>query len=190
MNVFVILDSVAKGTELERFDEIKWEETKARINPARIIYVTADISDEKIKEYRTIIWDRIYNPISRSYEKIMILFSANIEECRQLALTEYERKENEIKDKIEEMAKMRDIRIKKRREENLENGNYEHLNYLQNEMNKLIPMETEEMSALRMWQTLNFRRPAGDRIEQIRKEYGMSWNQFIHFVDKELFNDY
>ncbi len=34
MNVFVILDSVAKGTELERFDEIKWEETKARINPA------------------------------------------------------------------------------------------------------------------------------------------------------------
>lgn len=120
----------------------------------------------------------------------MILFSANIEECRQLALTEYERKENEIKDKIEEMAKMRDIRIKKRREENLENGNYEHLNRMQEEMCRLIPMETEEMSALRMWQTLNFRRPAGDRIEQIRKEYGMSWKKFIHFVDKELFNDY
>ena len=190
MDVFVILDSVAKGTELERFDEKKWEETKTRINPARIIYVTGDITDEKLKDYRTIIWDRIYNPISRSYEKIMILFSTNIEECRQLALTEYERKENEIKDKIEEMAKMRDIRIKKRREENLENGNYEHLNRMQEEMSRLIPMDMDELDALRTWQTLSFRRPAGNRIEQIRKEYGMSWKKFEQFISNELFKDY
>ncbi len=190
MNEFVILDSVARGTELERFDEEKWNETKPRINPARIIYVTGDITDEKLDEFRTIIWDRFYNPISRSYEKVVVLFNKDYESMQKAAEEEVVRKENSVKDKIEEMAMMRDIRIKKRREENLENGNYEHLNYLQNEMNKLIPMETEELDALRIWQTLEFRRPAGDRIEQIRREYGMSWKQFIHFVDNELFNDY
>ena len=41
---------------------------------ASLFKMVGDITDEKLKDYRTIIWDRIYNPISRSYEKIMILW--------------------------------------------------------------------------------------------------------------------
>ena len=55
MDVFVILDSVATGTELERFTEEKWGEAKARINPTRIIYVTNDICDSKLTEYNNIM---------------------------------------------------------------------------------------------------------------------------------------
>lgn len=187
MDVFVILDSVATGTELERFTEEKWGEAKSRINPTRIIYVTNDICDSKLTEYKNITWNRLYNPITRLYEKILIPFTTNYEENIQAAATEQNHKETQIKLCIDEISKVTNIRIKNRIDENTENADDDHLFQVLESMNKIISMETDEMDALRIWQTLDFMCPAGNRIEQIKNEYGMSWENFIRFIDKELF---
>lgn len=187
MDVFVILDSVATGTELERFTEEKWKETKARIDPKRIIYASRDIDDSQFSEYKNIIWNRLYNPITRLYEKILIPFTTNYEENIQATATEQNRKETQIKLCIDEISKVTNIRIKNRIDENIENADDDHLFQVSESMNKIIPMETDEMDALRIWQTLDFMRPAGNRIEQIKNEYGMPWENFIRFIDKELF---
>ena len=188
MYLYVILETYDKGKEIERFTEEKWNEVKPRLNPLRIVYVTSDLSDEKLKDFDRIIWDRLYNPLTRIYEKIVIPFTSDYEKNCKAAETETNRKLMIIEERAEQLRINRDIRIKRKRAENLENGNYERLNQIQNEMDQLIPMETEEIEAFSIWKTTGYKRPAGRRIEGIKEDYNMSWKDFINFIDTKLFS--
>ncbi len=189
MYLYVILETYDKGRELERFTEEKWNEVKVRLNPVRIVYVTSDLSDEKLMDFDRIIWDRFFNPLSRVYEKVIIPFTQNYEENCKAAEKENNRKLLVLQEREEQARINRDIRIKKKKAENLQNGNYERLNQVQDEMNKLIPMETDEIEAFSIWKSTGYKRPAGKRIESLKADYNMSWKDFIYFIDTKLFKN-
>lgn len=187
MYVYVILETYDKGNELERFSEKKWNEVKDRLNPLRIIHISRDLNDDRFKDYEYIVWDRIFNPLLKIYEKIIVPFSTDfIENCKK-AEAEKNRKLKIIEERVEQKKINRAIRINRKRERNMENGNYERLRQVQEEMSRLIPSDMDEMEAFATWKSLDYRRPAGNRIEQIRKEYNMPWNSFIRFIDTQIF---
>lgn len=77
---------------MERFTEKKWNEVKDRLNPLRIIHVTKDLNDDRFANYEYIVWDRIFNPLLKIYEKIIIPFSTDFEENCKKAEAEKNRK--------------------------------------------------------------------------------------------------
>ena len=189
MYFYVILNSYDKGKEVERFSEEKWNEVKSRINPLRIAYVAEDLGDKRLKNYNQIVWDRVFNPITHVYEKIVIPMSDDYEENCRNAETEKNRKLAIMNERAEQLRLSRELRINRKREENLENGNFDRLNQLQEEMNKLIPEDTEEIEAFSIWKSTGYRRPAGKRIEGLKKDYNMSWKEFIEFLDTKIFKN-
>lgn len=189
MYSYVILETYDRGNELERFTEEKWNEVKERLNPLRIVYVTNNLDDEKLVTFDRIIWDRLFNPITRVYEKIIIPFTSDYETNCKNAETETNRKLKIMEERIEQNKINRDIRIKRKKQENLENGNYERLNQVQEEMSKLIPSDMDEIEAFAVWKSLGYRRPAGKRIEELHNEYNMSWKNFIEFIDTQIFKN-
>lgn len=189
MYVYVILETYDKGKELERFSEEKWNEVKPRLNPLRIAYVTTDLNDERLKNYDRIIWDRVFNPMTRVYEKIIIALSQDYEENCRNAETEKNRKLMLMEERAEQLRISRDLRIQRKKQENIENGNYDRLGQIQSEMNQLIPEGTEEIEAFSIWKSTGYRRPAGNRIESLRKDYNMTWKEFINFIDTKIFKN-
>lgn len=186
---YVILESYDKGKEVERFSQEKWNEVKPRLNPLRINYVTTDLSDEKLKDYDRIVWDRLLNPITRMYEKIVIPLSSDYEENCRNAETETNRKLMLMEEKAEQIKESRELRIQRKRQENIENGTFDKIAQIRDEMNKLIPEDTEEIEALALWKASGYRQPAGRRIEELHKDYGMSWREFIKFIDTKIFKE-
>ena len=187
MYIYVILETYDRGHEVERFTEEKWNVVKQRLNPLRIVYITSNLADEQLKVFDRIIWDRLFNPVTRIYEKITIPFTSNYVKNCKAADSEIRRKLLMQKERAEQIRINRDIRIKRKKKENLLNGNYERLNQAQNEMNILIPMETDAIEAFSIWKTTGYKRPAGKRIEDIRRDFKLSWNDFINFIDINLF---
>ena len=182
MNYYVVL-SVNGSEELEHFTEEKWNVSKERISPERILYVTCDIEDERISDFETIIYDRIFNPFQKNYQKIKVPFSDNILEMEKAADLLIQEKYIQIAKIEKEMKDVRERRISRKVMQNMENGNYDRLRENQELMNKKIPMDMNEFDALSEWKKLSFVKPAGKRIEEIKKSYQMSWTAFTRFVD-------
>ena len=188
MYLYVILETYDKGREIEKFTEEKWNEVKTRLNPLRIIYVTNELSDEKFNVFDRIVWDRLFNPLTRVYEKIIIPFTSDFKKNCEAAETETKRKLTVIEERAEQNRINREIRIKRKKAENIENGTYARMNQIQDEMNRLIPMDTEEIEAFPVWKSTGYRKPAGNRIESLRKDFNMTWKEFINFIDTKLFS--
>lgn len=63
------------------------------------------------------------------------------------------------------------------------------LNLIKNnaDMDKIIPPETEEFDAIRIWIMTNCRMPTGKRIEAIKKNYdNMTWKMFEDFSRENI----
>lgn len=181
MDMYVIL-KVGDFEELEHFTEDKWEITKTRINPDRVLYVTPDIDDERLNVFNMIVWERVFNPVTKQYQKSTVPFSKDVKQIEK----ESSIKVNEILKKIEEksieMEEARARRIEKKKEKNIQNGNYDNLMNTKKEMDELISLSMNEFDALSAWKKTDCRQPAGKRIEQIKLSYNMSWNAFTAFV--------
>lgn len=181
MDIYVIL-SVGDFEELEHFTQEKWEITKTRINPDRVLYVTPDINDERLNVFDSIVWERVFNQITKQYQKSTVPFTKDVNQMAEESNKNVMEILKKIEEKTVEMAEARARRIERKKEKNLLNGNYDNLNNAKAEMDELIPLSMNEFDALATWRKLDCRQPAGRRIEQIKLSYNMSWNAFAAFV--------
>lgn len=180
MNYFV-LRKKCHGPEIERYDEKRWNEIKDKVTNA--MAVSPDLNDPAFDGYPKIIWDFVKNPITKLNEKVWVKRYDDF----SLMEKEAEKAIQAKKERIEQMAKAmyeeRDAKKAKRRLEQLKSGNIDKLLKRKEEMDKLIPMETEEFDAIRLWVMSDCRMPAGKRIEQIKKSYdNMTWRMFEEFA--------
>ena len=178
---YFVLRKKCHGPEIERYDESKWNEIKVKVTNA--IAVSTDFNDPAFDGYTKVVWDSVKNPFTKLNEKIWVTryddFSLMEKEAEKAIQAKKERIEKIAQAMYEEHeAKKARIRL-----EQLLGGNIDKLLKRNEEMDKLIPMETEEFDAIRLWVMTGCRMPAGKRIEQIKKLYdNMTWHMFEDFA--------
>ena len=125
--------------------------------------------------------DNILNIVSQCES---VVSSISEDRYQVLPFTEkYSRYASYFNFREKEMKDARERRISRKVMKNMGNGNYDRLRENQELMNKKIPMDMNEFDALSEWKKLSFVKPAGKRIEEIKKSYQMSWTAFTRFVD-------
>lgn len=179
MNIYVVLSTRDGKGEIERFDEEKWNVLKARIDKDRILYVTPDISDTKLKEFKfpEIIWDRVFNPIGNNYKKIKVALSYDVESMNSEFEKQLITSEKEIESQI---VKIEEIKQKKY-EKNLPKLKLHKEAVNQND--SLIPEDMEEHEALITWKNSGFIMPPPHKISDIKNTYNMSWTNFKKHIE-------
>lgn len=184
MNIYVILKNIYKNEfELERFDEDFWNVKKPFIDPERIIYSTIDIEDEKIKDFKDIIWGRVFEPEKKIYSKVIIPFTPNniiqMKKEYKEKTKGYKKKYKEIYDNLEALRKQRkQEKIKKYRSSDI----FKEYLSKKNNSDSLISEDTPEIDAIYKWIELDYIMPPPKRIEDIKKTYNMPWSKFIKHI--------
>ena len=180
MNYYVIKKN-RKDYEIEKFADDVWEIVKEKINKDNIVHITQDLNNQKIKYYELteIIWGRIYNKCSSTYQKIYVNLSSDIDQMEK----DFQEKYEELKQDFEEEYKQ----IRQRKLERYKKGQERTEQYNRNlieQFNKIIPLELEKDDALRLWKKYNFLMPPPDVISKYKLQTTMSWTEFAMFVEK------
>lgn len=178
MNYYVIKRN-RKDYELEKFSEKEWIVVKDKLDQNNVVYTTTDLNDPKIKFYNLteIIWGRIFNKCSCNYRKIFIPLSKNIEQMELEFQKIYKKLEIELDLEYKEICKRKIERYKKSQEKN-----EQHNRTLIEQFNKIIPMELDKETALKLWKQYDFLMPPPDVISKYKTETTMTWTQFAFFV--------
>ena len=178
MNYYVIKKN-RKDYELEKFSESVWENVKDKLDKNNIVHITNDLSDPKIQYYelKEIIWGRVFNKCSCNYRKIYIPLSTDIEQMEKEFQVISKKIEEELDLEYEENCKRKQEKYKKSKERN-----EEHNRPLIEQFNKLIPVDSDKDTALKLWKQYDFLVPPPDIISKYKSETNMTWTQFAHFV--------
>lgn len=178
MNYYVIKKN-RKDYEIEKFADDVWEIVKEKINKDNIVHITQDLNDQKIKYYELteIIWGRIYNKCSSTYQKIYVPLSTDIEQMEKEFQVISKKLEEELDLEYEQICKRKRERYQKSKERNAEFSRP-----LIEQFNKLIPVDSDKETALKLWKQHDFLMPPPDVISKYKIETDMSWTQFAHFV--------
>ena len=182
---YFVLRRKCHGPEIERFDEERWNEIKDNVTNAMAI--SQNINDPAFEGYPKIIWDFIRNPFTRLREKIWVHKSDDITQMQKEANEIINLKQDLIQTLAKEIYAAQDAKMTAKKLKQLVNENI--LNLIKNnaDMDKIIPPETEEFDAIRIWIMTNCRMPAGKRIEAIKKNYdNMTWKMFEDFSRENI----
>lgn len=186
MDYYVLINR-SIGAEVHRFTEQEFFKAKKELNPETIQYVSSDLNSVPFKLFDTIVWKTLYNPVSKRFHKILV--SKDIQNPQNM--------EKEAAEKIRELTIWNDEKIRMMKEErdlnnareilkHSENTNNEEFAKITDEMNTLIPMNMNEADALVLWVKSGFKRPAGNRITQIKNSFDMNWWQFTDFIKENI----
>lgn len=178
MNYYVIKKN-RKDYEIEKFSESEWAKVEDKLNQNNIVHITNDLSDLKIQHYelKEIIWGRLFNKCSCNYRKVYIPLSTDIEQTEKEFQVMSKKLEEELDLEYEQICKRKRERYQKSKERNAEFSRP-----LIEQFNKLIPVDSDKETALKLWKQHDFLMPPPDVISKYKIETDMSWTQFAHFV--------
>lgn len=176
-------------TNLERIEELTWELIKANPNPELKNYVTKDIEDEELQKHGldTIIWERVWDPYYKFYRKVIVPFTPYdinaMEKAAEIKKEEIKNLFKKFKIRYDHDQEIKTQRIQKEKNSPERIAQKAEIGKIRNELDKQIPMEMEELEALKKWQELGFCQPTAHRIEEIKNSYHMSWSLFMERVN-------
>ena len=178
MNYYVIKKN-RKDYEIEKFSESEWAKVEDKLDKNNIVHITNDLSDPKIQHYelKEIIWGRLFNKCSCNYRKIYILLSTDIEQMEKEFQVMSKKLEEELDLEYEQICKRKQERYQKSKERNEEFNRT-----IIEQFNKLIPVDSEKDTALKLWKQYDFLMPPPDVITKYKSETNMTWTQFANFV--------
>ena len=183
MDHYVIVKN-SKEIELERFDEKRLEQALKYFEKGRIIYESPDIHDEHFSKFSEIIWDRYYNSYSHSNAKVIIPFTPD--DIEEMNYVSEKLKEEKIKIMIEQIGKDKlkhyEAVMNKINSDEYKLKQQNHREMVE-EMDKIIPPDTDEYEAISKWRNLGFPLPPPTIITNLRKSYNKSWNDFIEICN-------
>ena len=180
MNFYVIKRN-RKDYEIEKYTQEEQETVKEKVDQNNVVHITQDLNDPKIQYYELteIIWGRIYDKCSATYQKIYVDLTSDIDQMEK----DFQEKYEELKQDFEEeynQIRQRKLKRYKKGQERTE----EYNRNLIEQFNKIIPLELEKDEALRLWKKYNFLMPPSDVISKYKSESNMSWTEFAMFVEK------
>ena len=180
MNYYVIKKN-RKDYEIEKFSESEWAKVEDKLDKNNIVHITNDLSDPKIQHYelKEIIWGRLFNKCSCNYRKVYISLSTDIEQMEKEFQVMSKKLEEELDLEYEQICKRKQERYQKSKERNEEFNRT-----IIEQFNKLIPVDSEKDTALKLWKQYDFLMPPPDVISKYKLQTNMSWTEFAMFVEK------
>lgn len=182
MNYTFAITKRMVGTELERHTTERWITIKPKIK-YEILYETEDVEDPKLKEFNleTIIWSRVFNPITKDYEKVKVPFTPDnvylmtekAEEITASKLNRFKAEEQQKKNKIEERKNTKEYK-----------NQLQQYKVSQEYIEEKIPYSLSIEEAFRRWKQMNFFMPAPKIIAEYKKRRNIKWYELQNFVNK------
>ncbi|MCQ2584473.1 MAG: hypothetical protein MJ185_02690 [Treponema sp.] len=183
MDIYAVIHNL-RGDHLEHFTEEKWNVMKSKIAPHKIIYVTPDLLDEKLLSFKfeEIIWDRIFNPFTNSYAKIIVPFMPT----GYYEMTIYAREKIASKIALYNEKQADDAKYRKKSLEELEQEEKEYNEKLlihiaeTQKIDKDYEDLTTDEEVIKRWMDNGMASPP-HKVIAIKNRTEFSWKQFKEF---------